>query len=162
MEEEWGVIDGFPRYIVSTYGQVHNWMYNRPVKLRPKSNGHITVELQKEANGKSFTKMVSRLVIETFFVPSDLVVRHVNGDVTDNRISNLRFATRSEIQQQIVHRPDPKRQCKRVRAVETGEIFPSVKACSLAFGLTRSAISYLLTNKRRSAAGFTFEYVDED
>lgn len=48
--------------------------------------------------GKGFTRNVHRLVLETFVgpCPKGCETRHLNGNRTDNRLTNLRWGTRKE------------------------------------------------------------------
>lgn len=165
MKEEWEVVEGFPGYLVSNTGRVHNWDSGLDLAQTAKSNGHLSVNLWIGPQ-KTVTKMVSRLVAAAFMGDAGVkVVRHINGDVTDNRAENLKYCTRSEIQQQIDNSGTNykgRKTTKRVRVVETGQVFVGVGECARAFGVTSSAISYLLRHQRRNAAGLRFEYADED
>lgn len=163
MKEVWESVEGFPDYLVSNIGRVYNWKTMYELTQRQKTNGHVSVELGTGTNRRTVTKMVSRLVAEALIgTEVDKVVRHINGDVADNRVENLEYCTRSEIQQLISNRPTGRKTTKRVRVVETGEIFASVTGCAKAFNVTRSAISQVLLKKSPTAAGHRFEYADED
>jgi len=74
--------------------------------LRPgrSSNGHFTVTL-----GKTRKYTVHKLVLMTFVgpCPPKHVCFHVTGDPADNRLSNLRWATRSYVMRcaEVAHGP---------------------------------------------------------
>ena len=57
-------------------------------------NGHVSVVLGHGAVGSP----VHQLIMLTFVgpVPDGMEVLHINGDPTDNRLSNLRYGTRTE------------------------------------------------------------------
>jgi hypothetical protein len=66
-----------------------------PRILRPGANksGHLSVAIGRRNN-----RLVHQLVLEAFVGPrpEGYEVLHCNGDPTDNRLSNLRYGTRSE------------------------------------------------------------------
>lgn len=53
-------------------------------------------------------------------------------------------------------------QFKKVRCVETDEVFNSAKECSEKMGLLRSGISMVCNGERNSHRGYTFEFVVSD
>lgn len=65
-------------------------------KLPPGKNGYVSVTLSKP--GDSRQRYVHQIVLETFHgpCPEGMEVLHGNGIRTDNRLSNLRYGTRSE------------------------------------------------------------------
>ena len=50
--------------------------------------------------------------------------------------------------------------CRKVRCVETGEVFDSIKAAAEHYGLKRPNISAVLAGKNKTSGGFRWEYVD--
>lgn len=50
--------------------------------------------------------------------------------------------------------------CRKVRCVETGEIFDSIKNAAEHYGLKRPNISAVLAGKNKISGGFHWEYVD--
>ena len=88
-------IAGHPDYVVSTEGEVFRKTPSGLRALKPEySTGHARVRL----NGENL--YVGKVVLESF-EPTDNPkhrVFHLNGDVDDNRLSNLMWATPSEIQ----------------------------------------------------------------
>lgn len=53
-----------------------------------------------------------------------------------------------------------KTRARPVRCIETGEVFPSAKAASLAIGKAKGAVSLVLTGYTKTAGGYTWEYAD--
>lgn len=92
--EIWKPITGFEGYEVSSVGRVRRGSSIKA--LRPDRKGYLQVSLWR--NGKSFTRMVNKLVAGAFLgsCPEGQVTRHRNGTKTDNRDSNLRYGTRQE------------------------------------------------------------------
>lgn len=95
-------IPGWPRYRVSSDGVV--WTNKlkayggwRPLVARPASNGYPRVSLSHLNAKRDFH--VHELVLLAFVGPRPEpghVCRHINGDPTDNRLSNLSWGTCAE------------------------------------------------------------------
>ena len=99
--ETWVQVIDFPEYEVSDLGRVRRAAPARGAivggVLRPYgSNGYLKVTLT--ANGKRRRVSVHRLVLESFSgkPSSGLECCHNNGVRSDNRLENLRWASRSE------------------------------------------------------------------
>lgn len=96
--EQWRVIEGFPEYAVSSWGRVRS-SRQRPTRMLKtrRGNPYVQVSLCTEPT-KHVTKSVHVLVCEAFHGPrpEGMQVRHLNGDHTDNRASNLQWGTATE------------------------------------------------------------------
>lgn len=98
--EIWRVIPDFPHYAVSTLGNVKRVVDGKTSKAvvgkimrTGNTNGYRTIGLRKE--GKTITQYVHTLVLTTFEQsrPSPKhQAAHNNGDASDNRLENLRWA----------------------------------------------------------------------
>lgn len=92
--EEWLSIPSFERYEASTLGNIRNAATGRVLKPWVAGRGYLYVCL-----GRKLKTSIHRLVCATFHgAPSDERnhVAHFDGAPTNNRPSNLRWASRSE------------------------------------------------------------------
>lgn len=92
--EYWKQVVG-TRYLVSINGEVSNMDTQRILELNEDQNGYITVNLY---DPEKRTVRVHRLVAEVFVANPDNkpVVNHLNGIKSDNRYTNLVWATSTE------------------------------------------------------------------
>ncbi|MFE0413609.1 HNH endonuclease signature motif containing protein [Streptomyces tendae] len=97
-------VPGFPDYLATDDGRIYSKprrrldgrrIRGRWLKGSPNSKGYLTVHLYRDGR---YTKGVHVLVAEAFHGPrpAGQVVRHLNGDPSDNRASNLTYGTQSE------------------------------------------------------------------
>lgn len=163
-EEVWVEIDGYPNYAVSNKGRIVNQETDMILRERPNENGYMRVALYQ--NGWRRDHYVHQLVAFAFFGDFRLGehLEWVNGDVSDNRPENLRTKkVKRELIREAAHlRAAADEQYrpwgKRVRIVETGEVFRTVRDCANYINGDYSSIYRCLRNERASHMGFTFEY----
>jgi hypothetical protein len=94
MEEIWKQIENYENYSVSTFGQARN--NGKILKGSKNTYGRLSIGLCKNGIVKRF--LIHRLVALAFIPnPEDKPeVDHIDNDQTNNRIENLRWATRQE------------------------------------------------------------------
>ena len=98
--EEWRGVDGYPDYEVSSRGQVRSrrrcGAKGGLINLKTQTDGYVYARLSNAGLAKS--KRVHGLVAQAFIGPrpTGFHIRHLNGEVTDNRVSNLSYGTASE------------------------------------------------------------------
>lgn len=94
-EEIWKDIPNYEGlYQVSSLGSIKSIKYSNGKLLKPhinKSGKNIRFDIELWKDGKSKTQKIHRLVIGAFKGEKNLLVDHINGDSTDNRIDNLRY-----------------------------------------------------------------------
>lgn len=164
--DEWRTINDFPDYEVSVYGEVYSKRSER--LLSPGDNdGYLCVVLCKDA--KMYTKKIHRLVAETF-IPNPMgkqEVNHKDGVKRNNRLTNLEWCTREENIQHAVRNGLQKRPYdagsprKRIRIVETGELFDSISDCARHIGddPSHTHISSCINGRRKTHKGYHYEEV---
>ncbi len=103
MHEEWRAIRGFPDYAVSSEGRIKRIVEGSkghlPKVLRPYANNQGYLCITIFAASKPHRKLISRIVCEAWhgLPPTpEHHAAHGDGDPSNNRPGNLRWATRLE------------------------------------------------------------------
>lgn len=97
MQEEWRVIDAFPKYRVSNLGDIESIKSGMKLRLSRNQQGHLKVNLMK--NGEVYTRLVSHIVARAF-VPiikrreDFMSVIHLDGDKGNCEALNLMWRPR--------------------------------------------------------------------
>lgn len=159
--ERWLSIKGFPSYEVSSEGRVKNSKTGRIMKINKNSKGYDQVCLRKDK--QQYTKPIHRLVADTFFdgEHDGYDVNHIDGNKTNNFIGNLEWCTRKEnVQHSFRTGLKKPSRMKKVRVVETGVVYESIRECARQTGYDQSLICQYLNGRIRSCSGLHFEIVD--
>lgn len=171
MEEIWKpvTVDGeiYESYEVSNMGRVRSLNYRRTGKiqvLKPSTNkdGYLQVGLCKD--GKQKKCVVHRLVAYAFIEnenPTEKTdVNHLNEIKDDNRVENLEWCTKKYNNNHGTHNERmAKAKSKKIRCVETGEVFESIIEAERKTGLVYSGICECCNGKRKTCGGFHWECV---
>jgi len=103
MKETWKKIPGFSYYQASSLGRLKtfNWKNaGREKIMKPAldNGGYLRTMLKRDTDGKFCTIKVHRIIAGTFIANPEgkATVNHKNGIKSDNRVSNLEWATQSE------------------------------------------------------------------
>lgn len=109
MPEEWKDVEGYEgRYQVSNKGRIRSvdrWSVvnggkflrkGRVFSLHPDRYGYITVALNKKEGGSAKHFRVHRLVAKAFIGDSNMDVDHIDGNRSNNAVTNLRYVTPRE------------------------------------------------------------------
>ena len=109
--EVWVPIEGFPGYDVSNQGRVRSWNpypWNAPKPATPRmvaqsDNGHGYLQVGLTRDGIHYKRYVHRLVAEHFLPKpdGDVEVLHGPNGQADNSVSNLRWDTHVQNQQEL-------------------------------------------------------------
>lgn len=165
--EIWKDITGYEGlYQISNYGRVKSMNYNHTGKERILKNykdkdGYLVVHLYKDGKRKTFK--VHRLTLTTFNPVSNmesLTVDHISMDKTDNRLSNLRYATKKE--QIYFDEQDWKTHAKTVfQYTKSGKFvrkWGSTMDIERELGIDHSKISAYCLGRYKSGRGYIWTY----
>lgn len=163
--ETWKTVDGYSDYEVSTEGRIKRKSTGTLLVQTPDSRGYPSVTIYDETG--QHTKNVHRILAKTFIPNPEnkRTVNHKDGNKRNNHISNLEWNTSSENLKHaydigLKRRPDtcgsPKR---RVRIVETGEVFESIGECARAIKGDQAHIVNCLSGRYHTHKGYHFEAV---
>jgi hypothetical protein len=139
--ESYSIVENFPNYAVSTFGNVINIKTGRLLRKQIK-NSYYSVVLSSNKIQKPF--LVHRLVAITFIQNSNLTVNHIDKNKLNNNIENLEFATqKKQIEHNYLTEPNKRSTNKALSVLridlKTGEIIQKYRS------LTEAA-TWLLKN----------------
>lgn len=163
MRDRWIRTNRNRHYEVNEDGYVRNSRNNYVLTNSPNNKGYMTVSLGKHMPGQ----LVHILVAEAF-VPGykpGMDVDHKNGKKWDNRAENLQWTTRSDnvkraFEMGLAHGhkgPNAGTPPKKVRIVETGDVYPSISECARAINGLTSCICLCVNGKQKKHKGLHFE-----
>jgi hypothetical protein len=115
-------IPGHPGYFATEQGQIISRKYRIPHVVRPEVSSHGYERVEFWNDNKRRRQMVHRLVLFAFHgpPPPGYICRHLDGDRRNNAISNLRWGTHSENNQDAVRHGT-------AVGLREGEIHPAAK-----------------------------------
>lgn len=175
MEGQSRLIDTHPNYRITTDGRIINKYGHEKTPDDHSKDGYLKVNLYKDGKGSS--KRIHRLVAEAFIPNPDNKpdVNHKDGNKHNNNVENLEWVTKSE---NMIHayetglnkphasygmlgkkNPNAGSKGKRVRIIETGEEFDSIKDCAASFGGSDRAICECLVGRQHTHRDYHFERV---
>lgn len=126
MKEVWVEAKGFPDYLVSNHGHILDGRAGEI--LEPLlTKGRLVVCLVNDS--VDYSVLVHRLVAGSFFDVEleGKVVRHIDGNVSNNAVWNLEVTDREIISP---------RKALRLQNLDTGEIYESTRQAGQRLGLT--------------------------
>jgi hypothetical protein len=96
------------KYKISNYGRILNCKGKEEVLVKESFiNGYQTLPLKQEVNKKSTSRYVHKLVAEHFLEKGDgIYVIHLDYNKLDNRVENLKWATKKEKEEHQFSNPE--------------------------------------------------------
>lgn len=148
MQEEWRIIEEFPDYEISDYGNIRNLRFNRPKQSSINNRGMVVTCLSSK--GKHYTRSIAILVATAFLGEPDNdyedSVINLDGDKHNCRFDNLawrtrHFAVRYNRERMIDPYPEWN---KPFKMIETNERFFNPREPAIKYGLLESSITISL------------------
>ena len=146
------------RYVVYKNGDITDLLRNRSV-CKFSRNGYWCVRLKTINGYKNYYlhRIIASLFIEN---PNDLpCINHIDGDKTNNAISNLEWCTYSH---NIKHAYDNnlRHNARAVRCIETGAKYNSILEAASLNGIKPTALSECLSGRNKTCAKMHWEYIN--
>ena len=171
--EIWKPVSGYEFYEVSNLGRVKSLPRNntRGGILKTyihKVNGYVYAGLCK--NNKSKTMRVHRMVMEAFNpcvqkksgYDVNWTIDHIDGDKTNNRLSNLDWCSQSENQLRAYRIGINGKSCRKCIDLDTKEVFESLTDAAISVGGRKpSAINKVCNGLRSQYRNHRFAYLDD-
>lgn len=160
--EKFCIIENFNNYAISNFGRIKNVKNGKILTPMKNEYGYLQYTFCQNKIKKTFR--IHRLVA-LYFIENPQnkpYVNHIDGDKTNNNVSNLEWCTAKE-NDEHARRTGLKVQEKPIVAINviTDEriCFKSVRECGGILGINAGTIVKILKGKRNKAHGYTFEYL---
>lgn len=168
MNEVWKDIAGYEGlYMVSNLGRVKSLprATTKGQIIKPyisTHNGYCYASLSK--NNKRTSKRIHGLVMKAFVgMPENgMVIDHIDGDKTNNRLDNLEYVSLSENMQRAFKLGLEKIEGIKVINLETKEVFDSYSAASASVGGSKGLyVARVCKGERSHYRGSRFAHYDD-
>jgi hypothetical protein len=156
---------GYPNYCISSYGRAKNATNNKPITVYLPPDGYPMIHIM-DSNGKQCSPMVHILVALMFIgdrPTSEHTVDHISRDREDNKVGNLRWATRAE---QAQNKEYKKHRIGRAIYQYDSDMnfikkWDSALQANTAYEYPERYISRICTGKQSPSDGFIWKYADD-
>jgi hypothetical protein len=155
--EVWLPVLGVNGFEASNTGQVRNAHTGKTLSQSSSGAGYLKVQFYKD--GERIQRNVHRVIAEAFLgLREGMQVNHIDGDKTNNALTNLEWVTKSQNEQHSRYALG--NLCSPVFAThtESGETreFASQALAERELGLPRDAVRRCLTRATKSSMGWVF------
>ena len=169
----WRKIPNWEEYEVDETGKVRNTLTGNTIVGDTNNAGYQRICCYRNKHKQRFFR--HRLVAELFIDnPNNLPeVNHIDGDKTNNRMENLEWVTASENQLHAIYilgKKSPPEHLKRmsegnrkrIRCLETGIVYSSLRSAEQDTGIFSTSISKCLSGTYQRAGGLHWKEECED
>lgn len=138
-------------YAVTSCGKVWSYKSKRFLKAYKNKYGYYQVKFCKDGTRKDF--FVHKLVAEAYIPNPDGLetVDHIDGNKDHNYVKNLQWLSGADNTRKAHN--------KKVRCVETDEVFDSITIAAKEKGLCKTGISNVCKGKSNHVGGYHFEFI---
>lgn len=135
-------------YGITSCGKVWSYRSQKFLAINPNQKGYLQVGLCK--NGERKMLKIHRLVAEAYLPnPNNYdTVDHIDGDRTNNCVNNLQWMAAKDNTR--------KGTSKKVKCLNTGEIFNSITIAAEYFNVSKEVIERSLKNNKPTRKGLWF------
>ncbi len=155
-------IPGYDKYIITDLGVIYSLKLGKTLQLFTTSAGYKSVSITEDKKSKKF--FVHRLVMLTFKGASKLPVNHIDGNKSNNNLSNLEYVTYSENSLHAVKLGNIKtRKIKKIDkdTKEVIEVYSSLTEAANYYNTSSSFLGDACRRIKKTAKGFIWRF-DED
>jgi HNH endonuclease len=168
-DKQWKILEftKHPNLKVSSNGEVINAKTGHTLKQHLSGSYYaVCISTSNKGIGSVFNYYVHRLVAKAFLVENtrpNVTVDHINRISTDNRLENLRWATKEE-QQKNRAQPTEKVPIPVVQKTLEGKyvkLWSSSLEVATYYGVGKDSIEKAIRGKTKSSCGYKWEYKDK-
>ena len=163
--EEWVTVKHFNKNEASSNGNIRNSKTGRILKNKKNHNGNDICTLRDNHSIQRSVR-VHRIIADSFYdgEHDGLDVNHIDGNKSNNNISNLEFCTRKEniahsLRNGLSRTNDYGKRRIKVHVLENDTIYNSINECGRCLGIDPSLISQYLRGEIKNCYGYHFEAV---
>lgn len=151
-------------YQVSNFGRVRNTKTNHILKGNKADCGYLRVDIQLSGE-KRRKYFIHQLVYECFVSSKYTVINHIDGNKTNNKLTNLENVTHQENMYKAAYETNAWH-FKQVAQYDLEgnyiQTFPNASAAARAVNILPSSMRNAIRLREGKTQGFVFKYIEKD